>query len=393
MKRSVKAAAAGFICAALTVSAAACATSQTYPLTIDGEQIRAGIYIFEQQSAVNEAKDKISEDQPELDTSAEGFDYLKQTIDGKSFTDWVNEKTIENCREYIAEKRLFASNGLTLTDEQNASVKSNVDQLWDESNIYAQYLYGTNTIGEYFEKMGIGRQSFRDLQEASEMRQSLFDHLYGEGGELSATDEELNAALKTDYAAVCYFEVLLDDGDAQSYVDRIKAGESYETIYAEHANAYLQQEYEKDMAEYEAALEAAQGVTVETGEGEEEFAPQEPEEPVTINVPAENATAQIIQKDSTTPDAAFVTEVFAMADGDVKVISVDDGDHTDNYVVKKIDILTQTDKTADAISSLRTELREDEFEEMLKNAGSGYTVTEDSSKNLYKIAKILELGA
>ena len=78
------------LCGAMIAGAGSCASGQTYPLTIDGEKIRAGIYILEQQNAVGEAVSKVSEEQPDLDTSAEGFSYLSQTVEGKSFSDWVN---------------------------------------------------------------------------------------------------------------------------------------------------------------------------------------------------------------------------------------------------------------------------------------------------------------
>lgn len=394
MKRSVKAGIAALLCGTLAVSAASCASQQTYPLTIDGEQIRAGIYIYQMYSAVNEAQSKLAEEQPDLDTTAEGFDFTKQTVEGKNFSVWVKDKAVENCREYIAAKRLFASNGLTLTAEQNTSVKDNTNSLWDESNYYAQYLYGTDTIGEFFEKMGIGKQSFKDIQEASEMRSTLFNHLYGEGGELAASQDEINAALKSDYAAVEYFEYLLENGDgAQAYVDRINNGETYEAVVKSYTDSYNEQEYQKELAEAEAAAaEAAEsGVTEET-EGEGTAETQTPTAPEPAAVAEENSLIQIISKDSTSPSEDLVKQIFDLPENTVQVVSVTDGDTTKEYVVKKFDILSvPADKTESTVSTLRSSLKEDEFSDMISSAGSGYTVSEDSSISLYTADNILKV--
>ena len=385
MKRTAKTAAAAILVAAAAVSAASCATSQTYPLTIDGEQIRAGIFIFEQQAAINSAKDKVREEQPDLDMNAEGFSYLNTTIEGKSFSDWVNEQAIDYCRDYIAEKRLFASNGLTLTAEQNKSVKDNVNALWDESNYYAQILYGTNTIGEYFESLGISKQSFSVLQEASEMRQALFDHFYGEGGSLAATAEELNAALESDYLAIAYFDYNLTNGDgAQAYADRvISGGDSFPEVYASYSNAYLKEEYDKQVEE--AAKAAAEGVEEETEDGVNTT----PTEPATVDVPEENSIIKIVKKDSTDPSEDFIKQAAEMAAGEVKVITAGEGDSAKTYVVKRYAILDYPDLTTSAINALRSDLKEDDFNKMLDDAGKTYTIIEDSSKNLYKIETIL----
>ena len=373
------------LCGAMIAGAGSCASGQTYPLTIDGEKIRAGIYILEQQNAVGEAVNKISEEQPDLDTSAEGFSYLSQTVEGKSFSDWVNEKTIENCRGYVAVNRLFDQYGLTVSEDEMSNINSNVKQLWTEENTYAQYYYGVSILGEYYEKLGIGEQSFKDMQIESTKRSQLFDHLYGEGGELAATEEEINASLTSDYIAVNFFPYDLENGDgAQSYADRIAAGESYEEVYRDYAQA---------LSDEEAAKAAAEAETAETAEGE--AAPAETsEEPAvtaqTVEAAEKDSLIQIIKNDSTTPSEEFVKQAFALNTGDVKVITVEDEEHDHVYVVQKLDILAYPEVTKSTVENIRTSLKSDEFSEMVKTTGAAYSLTEDSSKSMYKIDKLLE---
>ena len=397
MKRPAKKAAALIMCAALAASAASCAASQTYPLTIDGEKIRAGIYILEQQSAVSDARSKLAEEQPDLDTSAEGFDYLKQTVEGKSFTDWVNDKTVEYCRKYVAVNRLFDSYGLSLTSDQISESDEYISQMWNEENVYAQYIYGTNTVGEYFEGIGVSEQSFRDVDLNGDKSTTLFDFLYGEGGEKAAAQDEINAALKEDYAAVNYFEFKLGDAArAQTYADRI-AAEGFEAIYKEQYDAYQLTEYELELAAAEAKAEEEQSAAGEgTAEGTETAGSEEspettlPVKPEDIELPETDALISIIKKDSTSPSEEFVKAVFEMSEGEIKVITVEDDDQTHIYIARRENILDKPEKTESAVNTLRTELKEDEYDEFLNTTGAGYSLTEDGSKSMYSIKKLLD---
>lgn len=383
MKRSARNVILTVLCGAMIAGAASCAFEQTYPLTIDGEKIRAGVYILEQQNAVGEAVNKLNEEQPDLDTTAEGFSYLKQTVEGKSFGDWVNDKTVENCRNYVAVNRLFDQYGLTLPEEDIANINANVKQAWTEENMYAQYYYGVNIIGDYYEKLGVGEQSFKDAQIESSKREHLFDHLYGEGGELAATQDEINAKLTSDYITVNFFPYDLENGPgAQAYADRIASGEAYEDVYRDYAQA---------LSDEEAAKAAEAQPEGETAEAAEETASEEPTVTAeTVEVAEKDSLVQIIKKDSTTPSEEFVKQAFEMNNGDVKVITVADEDHDHVYVVQKLDILTMTELTKGTVDNIRTELKADEFSDMVKAAGAAYSLTEDSSKSMYKIDKLLE---
>ena len=266
-----------------------------------------------------------------------------------------------------------------------SNINSNVKQLWTEENTYAQYYYGVSILGEYYEKLGIGEQSFKDMQIESTKRSQLFDHLYGEGGELAATEEEINASLTSDYIAVNFFPYDLENGDsAQSYADRIAAGESYEDVYRDYAQALS---YE------EAAKAAAEAETAETAEGETAAA-ETSEEPAvtaqTVEVAEKDSLIQIIKNDSTTPSEEFVKQAFALNNGDVKVITVEDEDHSHVYVVQKLDILAYPEITKSTVDNIRTSLKSDEFSDMVKATGAAYSLTEDSSKSMYKIDKLLE---
>ncbi|MBR5091760.1 MAG: hypothetical protein IK093_20250 [Ruminiclostridium sp.] len=402
MKKSVRNSILTILCGAMIAAAGSCSLSQTYPVTVDGQQIRAGLYILEQQEALSEAVSKLKEEQPDIDTSAEGFSYLDQTVEGKKFADWVNDKAIEKCREYIAVNRLFDQYGLSLTAEEIKSINDNVKSIWTEENMYAQYFYGVDIVGEYYETLGVGEQSYKDFQTTSQKDDKLFEHLYGEGGQLAATQDEINNSLNTDYLAVNYFPYDLENGSgAQSYADRIANGESYEEVYRDYAQALNDEE--EAAAAAEAAAEAAEAAESEDAAAEGETtdaaaddetadttAEEETAASTTVEVAEKDSLIQIIKKSSAYPSEEFVNQVSAMNAGDVKVITVQDEDDSHVYVVQKLDILAHPDKTEETVNTVRTDLKTDEYKEMLRSTGAGYSLTTDGSINLYPVKKLID---
>ena len=386
MKKSVKSSILTLLCGAMIAAAGSCAVSQTYPVTVDGEKMRAGLYILEQQQALSEAYSKLKEEQPDLDTSAEGFDYFAQTVEGSQFGDWANAEALENCREYIAVLRLCDQYGVSIPADELVGINSNVRQVWTEENMYAQYFYGVDIVGKYYEKLGVGEQSYKDFQIETALKDKLFEHLYGEGGELAATEDEINTSLSNDYIAVNYFPYELKSGEsAQAFADRIAGGESYEDVYRDYAQALSDEEAAAAAAE--AADETAEnGETAETAEASEASEPEK----TTVEAAEKDSLIQIIKKSSDSPSKEFIDQASAMNAGEVKVITVEDEDNTHVYVVQKLDILSLTEKTADTKTTIRKDLKTDEFNEMLKSKGAGFTLTTDSSINMYKPEKLTE---
>lgn len=358
------------LCGAMIASAASCGNATGTALTIDGVDIKAGIYILNQQEALSAASKKLSEERPDLDMNAEGFDIKAQTIEGKNAEAWIKDKAIELCREYVAKNKLFEKEGLSLTAEQKSELSSNTSSLWSNSNIYAQYIYGTDTFGEYYESIGVSEQSYKAMSESNYVSEALFDHRYAEGGTMAVPASDINAVTIGNYAAVLYFEA--KDGKAQEYADRISGGEDYAAVYNEYETA---QEKEK--------LAAAKAEAEEKGE---EYTGESPDD-VNIEVKSEQELLQIISKTSAAPSEAFVADVFAMNAGETKVIA---GTDETQYVVVKRDISTMQDKLDSYKEESLHSLKDDEFNEMIKSEASGYSVTENAAAiSLYTLDKII----
>ena len=227
MNKMTKRAMAAVLCGALALTACSCSNTAGTALTIDGTEIPAGVYICYQMDALGQAQTVLTEEQPDLDMSAEDFDIKAHTIEGVKAEEWIKNKTVELCRNYVAANKAFDEYGLSLEAHEKDEIKNTVNAAGEEEIIYAQYIYGYDTIGEYYESLGVGKSSYEKIQTLFYKQQAVFEHLYGEGGELEVPAEEINAKILSDYALVLSFEVDPAYGKAQNYVDMLNNGTSF----------------------------------------------------------------------------------------------------------------------------------------------------------------------
>lgn len=383
MNKMTKKAAAAVLCGALVLTACSCSNTTGTALTIDGTEVPAGVYICYQMEALSEAQSVLAEEQPDLDMYADDFDIKAYTIEGVNAEEWIKNKTVELCRSHVAANKAFDEYGLSLTAEQQTEINQYVTSAWDEENIYAQYIYGFDTIGEYYESKGVGEKSYKEIQTLYYKQEAVFNHLYGEGGELEVSAEEINAKILNDYALVLSFEVDPAYGKAQDYVDMLNSG----TAFTEVKQAY-------DQAEAVAEAEAAKKEAEEAGEEYDGTLPED----VVVAASEQSALQSVVSVSDAYPSESYVTDVFAMANGENKLITVSeettssDGTTTtaiSYYVVQKLDISADADIMAEYSESVLYDMKSSELEETLKAKGAAYSVTENAAAiKLYTIDKI-----
>lgn len=372
------------LCGAMILSAAGCGANTRTALTVDGEELNAGIYIYYQMSALGDAQEKLGEEQPDLDMSAEDFDITAYSVEGTNVSEWVKNKAIEQCRKYVAINKKFDELGLSLTADENSEINDYVSELWTEENVYAQYIYGVDIIGEYYEQYGIGEQSFKSIYAMSYKQDKIFDALYGEGGSLEVSADELKANVVENYALVKYIEI--EEGyDAEEYCAMLDAGKSFSEMKQAYDTAVELAQIEADMAEAE--------------ENGEQYAGTYPEELV-VAASEESELETVIKKDSDDPSEDFVSAVFAMNNGDNKVIAESnettdaDGNNVTTvtfYVASKLDI-TENEEVLDSYcDTVLHEQKDEEFDASIEAEASGLSVTENADaikrytvKNLMK---------
>lgn len=241
--RNIAAAACAVVC---TVSMSGCSDSG-YIGSVNGIEIPTGIYLYNVIfDAYNDASDKIKEEMDDDAGTAE-VTVLDETIDGKKASTWLKDTAIEKLKRFAAIETLFSENGLSLSQEDLDAIDSSISSLDDDLGIYAQY-YGIeeSSFGEHYEKMGISKSSMRSIIENSYKENAVFLKYYSADGLTPATDDEINAYLTENYAAVKLLKLeftdqqgimLKDEADieavkqlAQSYADRFNSGEDWTDI-------------------------------------------------------------------------------------------------------------------------------------------------------------------
>lgn len=382
MNRFTKKTVAAILGGTLALTVCGCGNSPSSALTIDGENVRAGIYIYYQMSALDDAITVLEEEQPDLDMYAEDFVLEDQTVEGINIEEWVENKTVDYCRQYVAINKLFDEYGLSLSDEDTAQIKSTVNSVWTEENIYAQYIYGVDVMGEYYESLGIGQESYKDVATANYKRSDIFEYLYKEGGSLEVSADELTAKVVSDYALVLSLEIDAEVGTPESYLEMLNGGMSFAEVHQTYNKDDALKGIEEDMAEAEANGTEYTGTLPEDLE---------------VALADEADLKTIVAHDSTTPSESYVTEVFAMTAGEAKIITVsetttaDDGTETTTfsyYLVKRLDISADEEVLDEYKDTALHELKDDEFDTTIETTGAAYSVIKDSSIKKYTIEKL-----
>lgn len=193
-KRIAAAAAA----AAMMGSLAACGSNTAYAFTIDGEQVKAGLYIYYSYVAYNEAITTLTEQNAEIDTTDD--DVVKdQIIDGVDTLTWIQNKAQTYCEEHVAVNKEYEAEGLVLTSEEISEIDASMESFWE-------------TNSEAFEENGISEASIREVIEYTYKASNLFLHYYEIDGKEGITEEEVHDYYVENNARVQYVRFNLVDG-------------------------------------------------------------------------------------------------------------------------------------------------------------------------------------
>lgn len=377
--KKILAAGAAIVCAAALTGC----SDNGYIMNVEGIDIRNGIYLSGVMSAYGDAYEKVSEAREEQGLTSEVEDLFKESIDGKPVSDWVKEEALNQVKRSVAIQKLCEENGIALSDEETNEINAEINQMWTEESFYAQYLYGTDTMGEYYDGVGIGKDSLRESFTVSNLYQKLFMHYYGEGGLTPISDADLNTYLKENYASAFVLElkytdyqgILLTDDDeidavkllAQSYADRINGGESIADIKYEYDLKTAQDEARTDAEDdYPDLSEAEKPATLE------EYVQQMVDAATAEKAESDSELFTHIKKES----SSFSTEITdfiwgAEANGKAGLFET-----TNNSicVIIRNDITTESEWKEENNYDLLSEIKSDEFEDTLKAVYEGYTV-------------------
>ncbi len=357
---------------------------------VDGETVPSGVYIYYQTAGYTAAGYELAAtDQNYYYYMMYGMSYLDQKVGEKTVPEYMNDYALSMCKQYVVIEKLFDELGLELTEDDKKLIDSQVNSLW-------------NNNGEQFEKIGVGKESVRKVTTSALKEEKVFNAYYEVGGLNGTTEDDIKAYLEDNYARVKFLTFnYADSADdavdearknealelAQSYLDRITAGEDINALIEEHVAEVAAANEEDEEANVKPNLPEPEDDEAENaaedGEAEEEVEAEEPVDPY--------AHENIIFKDAKSPSEKFVNYVFTeIKTGEVKLVQ----DDTNIYVVSKMDVLERTDIYDENRESFLFALFDSDFTSLVNDRLAGYSVeVNEGSVKRYKAENAVEKPA
>lgn len=388
MNTNFKKLAAAFSAAIIACTFTACRDNGSL-MTVDGTEIRNGVYISYLTNATNTAQSKVSKESSansaDSTNSESETDFWSATLDGKDVTEWIKENTLKSVRGHIGVQRLCEKYGISLTDEELTEINTECDKEWESSNIYVKYLYGFDTVGDMNEARGVSIESYKEIVRVNMLRDKLFLRYYDTDGEQAVSDEEYKKFVDENYAAIRIMELPYKDymgneltaesdikaikDKAQEYVDKLNEGERYETI------RYL---YELAKAQDEARKKASTDYSESTAGGlsPDEYIEKAANE-ATYPVPDDASIFNVVFSKANSSYKTEVTDfIMSLArDGKPHVFHSDEAKAS--YVIVRLEMSVLENWNESYRETVLYQMRGDAFNEMLEQASAGYEVQQD----------------
>lgn len=389
MNTNFKKLVAAFSAAVIACTFTACKDNGSL-MTIDGIEIRNGVYINYLTNSTNTAQSKVSEensanstDSADSTSSNSETDFWSSTIDGKNVTEWIKENTLKSVRGHIGVQRLCEKYGISLTDEELTEIKTQCDKEWESSDFYAKYVYGFETAGEMYEARGISLDSYKEIIRVNMLRDKLFLHYYDTDGEQAVSDDEYNKFVNENYAAIRIMvfpyedysgEELTAESDIKAVKD--KAQKCVDDFNSGDRNIVtIHYDYELEKAQNEARKKAASEYSEDNADGlsRDEYIEKAAEE-ATYTVPDDvNIFNESFDKSNSSYNAEVTDFIMSLArDGQPHVFHSDEAKAS--YVVERMEMSVLENWNDSYRKTVLLKMRGDEFNEMLEQASADYEV-------------------
>ena len=327
------------LAAAMSLSLSACtlgSTSWILKYGEDNKEVPTGIYVQNMYTAYSAAGQY----------ATGGDTLLVSSIEDKTADQWIRDTAMNLTKQYLAVTMKFDELGLTLTEAENTNIQTMVDSVW-------------KSYGESYTLMGINKDSYKAMLEYTAKTGDLFQHFYGEGGELAPTEEEYKQYFTENYdrtRAVSYAKTSVDtmtEEELEAAKAELEEGETLPESGKAQAEAALGRiQNGEDILTIIKEMEAEQKEEEESTDGEEtaeeETDPSEYDNVVNVN--------------NTSVPEVYRTESHAMAVGEVKIIESDNY----YYVVQKLELDPDGSELTARKSTLLQEMKSEEFNDMVQ---------------------------
>lgn len=317
----------------MAVSATACSNVGSWIVKTDSREIPVGVYIAYLQSAYASAYYMTD------DVTASPIGQTV-TVDGEKVDaeTWIKDQALDSAEKLLTVMDLCDAAKITLTDEEQSAINESVDTVWDSNS-------------SSYEKLGIAKNSLKELYQFSKLSEKHFDSLYGANGTSAVSDSEVKDYFTKNYSSIKYFAVSLKDSSGKTL-----GTEDQQKIESELNN--VKDSYEKGdktfseiVDEYNAKHTSAK-----------------------VNM-AENIT--VLSKSYAEDFYKNLTNVKA---GKAAVFT--NGNYM--YVVAMYDIEKETDYLENNASSIRHAMKDTEYTELIETEKNSRTFTvNEAAQNKY----------
>lgn len=322
---------AAVLAAVMLLSFTGCNTSWVFDY--DGTKIPAGLYIGYTIAAYG----NLSSQEGYSDTIT---DPMKQTVNGMSAKEWIKQDARSSCNAYIAVERKFEELGLTLSEDEMATIDSNTEAAWE-----AQIDANGTTLGELYEDNGVSKETYRKMLISSSKLNSIFQKYYGEGGLQEIPVENLTAHFEENYASINALSIVITEGDNLTDA-QIEANEERQ----EKMDTYLKWINEEGKSFSECYDDYYHFLT-------------QTEHTDTEDVQTDEDLKTWLTKDTTSVSSVLMNAVFNEMKDDGTARIVNDG--TSNYLVVRYDVNSDEKNFEEMRESVLVNLKSDEFNDMV----------------------------
>lgn len=180
LRKKIIAAAAAL---AVAASVAGCANASKI-LTVDGKDLKAGVYINYMLSQYSMLK-YYSQYFSSGDSTTAFLD--QKYSEDETYGEYLKSYALEQTLRGVAADKLFKEEGLELTDEEKSEIDSNVDSYVDSMG------------DDYLEMQGVSKESVKIMYTYEKEKELLFDHYYAKDGTKEVKDDEIKTYLGDNY--------------------------------------------------------------------------------------------------------------------------------------------------------------------------------------------------
>lgn len=353
----------------IALSAASCTLTKQYSYKTDDVELPIGVYIYYLQSAYNEAQ-SLAQKSDKYDSEAGTYDgsksFLKLEItddDGVTAVaeDWIKDKAAQYLNEAVAVYHEAAALGAS-PDEATASYYENMyESYWD-------------SIKDSYEGIGVSYESFIQAGITIPLlRSAVFEKEYEADGPQAVSDEDLQKFFEENYTSYKYFSANLYTSEDSLVTD----ADGNETTEAANV-AMTDKQIERHQNYFALFADRINSGTNTFSEMLDAY---------NVKFSAEATATEDIKKiDEDTTDE-LEKNIAALKEGEAKYVTIGDDENSRQiYLIYKAPIADEKDYIADSDNrmSVISEMKQDDFTDLLKTVAESLSIEKSSAINSYK---------